>query len=155
MSENTIPRETLLSISGLEAMQRIVDGTLPSPAMASTMNYRFVAAEPGKVIVEATPGKHHVNPMGTTHGGWFGTILDTCMSCAVMTCVPKGSVYTTLEYKVNLTRGIPPGTPVQAIGTVDHAGRSTAVAKGEIRGMADGKLYGTASTTCLIMQITD
>ena len=69
-----------------------------------------------------------------------------------MTTVPKGAVYTTLEYKINIVRAIPVGTPVIATGVVDHAGRSTGVATGRIEGV-DGKLYATGSTTCLIMQI--
>ena len=72
-------------------------------------------------------------------------------ACAVMTTVPRGSYYTTLEYKVNITRALPLGREVLAIGTVDHGGRSTGVASGEIRGAEDGKLYATGSTTCLIM----
>ncbi|MFO7771785.1 MAG: PaaI family thioesterase, partial [Roseovarius gahaiensis] len=80
-------------------------------------------------------------------------ILDSCMGCAVMTKVPRGSVYTTLEYKVNITRAIPLGLRVRATGVVDHAGRSTGVASGEIRGIDDGKLYATGSTTCLIMKL--
>jgi len=80
-------------------------------------------------------------------------LLDSCMACAVMTKVPQGSIYTTLEYKVNLTRNIPLGTEIIAIGQTDHAGRTTGVAHGEIRGAQDGKLYATGSTTCLIMKI--
>jgi uncharacterized protein (TIGR00369 family) len=72
------------------------------------------------------------------------------MACAVMTKVPKGSMYTTLEYKINITRPIPLGTEIVAEGVVHHAGRSTGVADGEIRGAADGKLYATGSTTCMI-----
>jgi len=71
----------------------------------------------------------------------------------LMTKVPRGSAYTTLEYKVNITRAIPLGLRVQATGVVEHAGRSTGVATGEIRGIEDGKLYATGSTTCLIMQL--
>jgi uncharacterized protein (TIGR00369 family) len=89
--------------------------------------------------------------MGTVHGGWYGTLLDSAMACAVMTAVPKGSTYTTLEYKVNVTRALPPGTEIEAVGTVSHAGRSTGVAEGAIRGVLDGKLYATGSTTCLIL----
>ena len=73
------------------------------------------------------------------------------MACAVMTMVPQGSYYTTLEYKVNLTRAIPLGTEIAAIGQLDHAGRTTGVAHGEIRGVKDDRLYATGSTTCLIM----
>ena len=75
------------------------------------------------------------------------------MACAVMTKVPKGSIYTTLEYKINILRAIPLGMQVDCIGVVDHAGRSTGVAHGEIRGVEDGKLYATGSTTCIIMKL--
>lgn len=94
------------------------------------------------------------NPMGTVHGGWYGTLLDSSMACAVMTAVPKGAIYTTLEYKINIVRSIPIGTEIDCIGIIDHAGRSTGVAHGEIRGVENDKLYATGSTTCIIMDMT-
>ena len=90
--------------------------------------------------------------MGGVHGGWYGTLLDSALGCAVMTTVPQGHWYTTLEYKVNLTRALPMGMEIDCIAQVRHGGRSTAVAEAEIRGCADGKLYALGSTTCLIMK---
>ncbi len=143
---------TVLSMSGLAFMVAIRDGTLPQPPIGRVLNYVVTGVEDGRVTFTGTPTFDHVNPLGTVHGGWYGTLLDSCMACAVMTKVPKGSVYTTLEYKVNVVRAIPLGTQVEAIGTVSHAGRSTGVAEGVIRGVADGRLYATGSTTCLIME---
>ena len=145
-------RDQLLAMSGLAFMQAIRDGLLPQPPMARTLNYRLTEVSEGRVVFSGTPGFDHCNPLGTVHGGWYGTLLDSCMACAVQTHVPQGSFYTTLEYKVNLTRTIPLGTEVQAIGTVQHVGRTTGVATGELRGAADGRLYATGSTTCLIME---
>lgn len=144
-------RDRLLSMSGLAFMQGIRDGILPQPPIARLLNYRVTGVEPGRVTFRGTPTFDHCNPMGTVHGGWYGTLLDSAMACAVMTGVPQGSFYTTLEYKVNLVRGIPLGTEIMAEGVVQHAGRSTGVAEGAIRGAADGKLYATGTTTCLIM----
>lgn len=143
--------ETLLSMSGLAFMQAIRDGTLPQPPIGRVLNYVVTGVEDGRVTFTGTPTFDHVNPLGTVHGGWYGTLLDSCMACAVMTKVPQGSVYTTLEYKVNVVRAIPLGTEVEAVGTVSHAGRSTGVAEGVIRGAQDGRLYATGSTTCLII----
>ncbi|MEY1556435.1 PaaI family thioesterase [Yoonia sp. R2331] len=145
--------DKILSMSGFDFMCGIRDGTLPHPPIARLLNYRVDTVSEGKVIFRGTPQFDHVNPTGTVHGGWYGTLLDSCMACAVMTTVPQGSVYTTLEYKVNLTRTIPLGTEVLAIGTIDHAGRSTGVASGQIVDAQTGKLYATGSTTCIIMQI--
>jgi uncharacterized protein (TIGR00369 family) len=147
--------EKTLSLSGLDFMHAMLSGDISHPPISALMNYTLDAVEPGKVTFRGTPEFQHVNPAGGVHGGWYGTLMDSCMSCAVMTKTPKGSVYTTLEYKVNLTRAVPVGTEVLAIGTIDHAGRTTGVAHGEIRGAADGKLYATGSATCLIMKLTD
>jgi uncharacterized protein (TIGR00369 family) len=154
---DTLPKfaapETLLSMSGLEFMQQIRDGFQPGPAISDLLNYTLDSVEDGRVIFRGTPTVEHTNPMGSLHGGWYGTVLDSAMACAVMTKVSQGSVYTTLEYKINMIRSIPLGTEVLIEGTVSHAGRSTAVATGEIRAVADGTLYATGSTTCIILKM--
>lgn len=144
-------RATTLSMSGLDFMQAMLRGEISRPPIAGLLNYRLESAEFSKVVFRGTPGFAHANPAGGVHGGWYGTLLDSCMSCAVMTTLPKGSTYTTLEYKVNLTRAIPFDTDILATGTVQHAGRTTGVASGTITDAATGKLYATGSATCLIM----
>lgn len=146
-------QDTLLSMSGLAFMQGILDGTQPVPPISKVLNFQLDHVEPGRVVFRGTPLADHCNPMGTLHGGWYGTLLDSAMACAVMTHVPQGSVYTTLEYKVNIIRSIPMGTDIIAEGITSHAGRSTGVAQGTITGAADGKLYATGSTTCIIMAL--
>ncbi|MDW3183828.1 PaaI family thioesterase [Roseobacter sp.] len=144
----------VLSMSGLEFMQGILAGRHPGPPIGETMGYTLHTVSDGRAVFRGTPEFHVTNPMGTVHGGWYGTLLDSAMACAVMTKVPRGSVYTTLEFKINITRNIPLGTTIDCIGEIDHAGRSTGVAHGEIRGVEDGKLYATGSTTCIIMKMT-
>ena len=144
--------ETMLSMSGLDFMQAMRDGKISRPPISALMNYTLDTVEAGKVAFRGVPEFQHTNPAGGVHGGWYGTLLDSCMSCAVMTVTPKGSVYTTLEYKVNLTGAIPLGTEIIATGTIDHAGRSTGVAHGEIRDAKSDRLYATGSATCLIMR---
>lgn len=129
-------------------------GRIPGPPIARTLGYRLHAVDKGRVIFRGAPGFDVANPMRTVHGGWYGTLLDSAMACAVMSCVPKGSVYTTLEYKINITRAIPLETEIDCIGVVDHVGRSTGVAHGEIRGVEGDKLYATGSTTCIIMDMS-
>ncbi|MEO1639302.1 MAG: PaaI family thioesterase [Pseudomonadota bacterium] len=148
-------REAILSMSGLDFMLAMQAGEFSRPPISGLMNYAVESVKEGEVVFRGTPEFAHTNPMGGVHGGWYGTLLDSAMSCAVMTVTPKGSVYTTLEYKVNLTRAIPIGSEILATGTIDHAGRSTGVAHGEIRDAANGKLYATGSATCLIMQLSD
>jgi uncharacterized protein (TIGR00369 family) len=148
-----LTQEDLLSMSGLEFMQAILDGTNPAPPIGHTLGYGLHDIADGRAVFRGTPEFNVTNPLGTVHGGWYGTLLDSAMACAVMTKVPRGAVYTTLEYKINITRAIPLGMQIDCIGTVDHAGRSTGVASGKIIGVEDGKTYATGSTTCIIMQI--
>lgn len=146
-------RETVASMSGLEFLTGIRRGDLPAAPMARQMGIVMTEVAEGRVVFEGAPGEEHLNPVGTTHGGWFGTILDSALGCAVMSRLPAGSGYTTLEYKVNLIRGIPVGMRVRAIATADHVGRSTGVAKADLVGVEDGRLYAQGSTTCLVMRI--
>ena len=143
--------EEILSMSGLDFMQAVLDGSISGPPIGKLMNYWLDSVSLGEVRFRGAPKFESFNPLGTVHGGWYGTLLDSCMACAVMTMVPKGAFYTTLEYKTNITRTIPIETEIVATGFVQHAGRSTAVANGEIRGAQDGKLYATGATTCMIM----
>ncbi len=147
-------RDALLGQSGLEFMRAILAGQLPNPPIGDTLGFRVVAADPGRVTFEGTPAFGTLNPMRGVHGGWYGAILDSCMGCAVMTLLARGQIYTTLEYKVNITRALPLGMTARATGTTQHGGRRTATAAGELRGKEDGKLYATATTTCLIMDGT-
>ena len=148
-----MPMAEIATISGLDFMQAILDGRLPGPPIGATMGYHLHSVEEGRVVFRGTPEFNVTNPMGTVHGGWYGTLLDSAMACAVMTRVPRGSVYTTLEYKINILRPIPLGTTVDCWGEIDHVGRSTGIAHGEIRGVTDGRLYATGSTTCIVMQV--
>ena len=150
--DDLLSPQELLSMSGLEFMRGILEGRLPAPPISQVLKYQLDHVEEGRVRFRGTPEFAFANPLNTVHGGWYGTLLDSCMACAVMTVVPQGAFYTTLEYKVNITRSIPYGTPIVAEGWVQHGGRSTGVATGEIRGENDNRLYATGSTTCMIMQ---
>lgn len=132
-------------------MQAMLAGQIPHPTIAGLMGYRLTHVAPGRVTLTGAAAFGHTNPFGAVHGGWYGTVLDTALGCTVMTAVPQGRWYTTLEYKVNITRALPLGMEIEAEGLLDHAGRSTAVAHATIRGRADGRVYATGSTTCIIM----
>ena len=153
--EQSNPLDRLASMSGLAFMQGYLNGDIPPAPISKILGYRLHKVEEGLVVFRAIPQASAMNPMGGLHGGWYGTLLDSAMGCAVMTKVPQGSVYTTLEYKINIIRAIPVGVEIDCTGQVDHAGRSTGIAHGEIRGTETGKLYATGSTTCIIMKLPD
>ena len=96
--------EEFAALSGLEIMQGVLDGRLPAPPISRTMGFRLTEVGDGRTVFEGAAGFQHFNVLGGTHGGWFATLLDSCMGCAVHTRLPRGKGYTTLEYKVNIIR---------------------------------------------------
>ena len=149
--KDVLSMEEILEISGLDMMEGILKGIYPAAPIANILNYKVHAVEKGRVVFRGSPNLESRNPMGTLHGGWYGTILDSAMACAVMTTLPAGKIQTTLEFKVNIIRSIPIGVTVDALGTVEHSGKSTGVAVGSLVDVKSGKLYASSSTTCIIM----
>ena len=128
----------------------VISGELPQPPMAHLMDIGLVEVENGKAVFASTPSEFHYNPLGTVHGGFGATLLDSAMGCAVHSTLDPGDAYTTLEFKINFLRPLTHTTgPVRGIGTIVHAGRTTALAEGRIEDAA-GKLYAFATSTCLI-----
>lgn len=139
--------------TGLEQMQALLDGTLPYAEMARTLDFLIVEVDQGRAVFQGRPRKEHLNPMGTVHGGWFATLLDSALGCAVHTCMLPGRGYTTAELGVNLVKAITPKiSRVRAEGRVIHCGRQLATAEARLVG-PDGTLYAHATTTCLVFDL--
>ncbi|MGV6811584.1 MAG: PaaI family thioesterase [Brevirhabdus sp.] len=151
--DGLVDRDTLRVLSGLEFMRGVLDGRFAAAPISHVLNYELHAVDEGYIAFRGTPRFDDMNPLGTVHGGWYGTLLDSALACSVITRLPPGRMQTTLEFKVNLIRAIPPGTLIEAAATCPHAGRSTGVANGTICGVEDGRLYATGSTTCLVMDL--
>ena len=139
--------------TGLEQMQAMLNGSMPYPHIAETLDFALVEVEAGKAVFQGTPQLKHYNPLGTVHGGWYATLLDSAVGCAVHTMMPVGRGYTTAELSVNIVRAASHTSgPLRAIGTVIHCGKQLATAEGRIVG-PDGKLYAHATTTCLVFDM--
>ena len=91
--------------------------------------------------------------MGTVHGGWFATLLDSALGCSIHTRMEPGRGYTTAELGINLVKAITPKVQrVRAEGRVIHSGRQLATAEARLVG-PDGTLYAHATTTCLVFDL--
>lgn len=144
--------EQLSGKSGLEVMQAMLRGELPSAPIALTLDFLLVRAEFGYAVFQGRPGTAHLNPLGSVHGGWFATLLDSALGCAVHTRLAPGQGYTTAELSVNIVRALTPSVSrVRAEGRVIHCGRQLATAEGRLVG-SDGTLYAHATTTCLVFE---
>jgi uncharacterized protein (TIGR00369 family) len=145
--------EQVAGKTGLEQMQAMLRGELPSPHISETMDFCLVDVALGRAIFQGTPQLKHYNPLGSVHGGWYATLLDSAVGCAVHTMMPMGRAYTTAQLSVNIVRAASSKSgPLRAIGSVVHCGRQLATAEGRIVD-AEGKLYAHATTTCLVFEM--
>ncbi|HMO48257.1 MAG TPA: PaaI family thioesterase [Rubrivivax sp.] len=144
--------EQLQSKSGLQIMQAMLAGELPYPHIMQTLDYALVQIDKGKAVFQGVPQLMHYNPLGSVHGGWYATLLDSAMGCAVHTALQAGQAYTTAELGIHIVRAASlKSGPLRAIGQTVHVGRQLATAEARIVG-ADGKLYAHGSTTCLVFE---
>lgn len=150
LAPGVAPRRQVFGMTGMEVFEAIFAGVLPPAPIGDSLDFIPVHMEPGVAVFQGRPQQRHYNPLGTVHGGWFCTLLDSALGCAVHTTLAAGRGYTTLELKVNMLRPLTDSVPlVRAEGKVIQSGRQVAMAEGRIVG-ADGKLYAHATTTCLI-----
>ena len=92
------------TMSGLEFLRAIVSGELPPPPILSGFNATLGSVEEGSVEFRCRPDESHYNPIGTVHGGYVCTMLDSALGCAAQSTLPAGTGYTSLEIKVSYLR---------------------------------------------------
>jgi uncharacterized protein (TIGR00369 family) len=142
--------ETAKALGGLEFLKGIINGSQPHAPISELLGFHLIEVEEGHAVFEAVPEFRHYNPIGTVHGGFIATLLDSALGCAVFSTLAKGETWTTLELKFNMVRPLTKDTgPVRAEGRIVHRGRSVATSEGDIKDRA-GKLYAHATTTCMI-----
>ena len=143
-------RQLGVDLSGLELLQRAIAGEFPPPPIAMLMDIRLTEVARGRAVFTGTPQEFHYNPLGTVHGGYGATLLDSAMGCAVHSTLNAGDIYTTLEFKINFLRALTHETGVvRGMAAVINETRTTALAEGRIED-GEGKLYAFATTTCVI-----
>jgi uncharacterized protein (TIGR00369 family) len=142
--------DQVMGKTGQEFFDAIFSGELPAISIGDTLDFLPIEIKDGRAVFQGRPSARHYNPMGTVHGGWFSTLLDSAVGCAVHCTLAAGKAFTTAELKVNIVRPLTDKiTLIRAEGQVIHLGKRMATADGRIVG-ADGKLYAHASTTCFI-----
>jgi uncharacterized protein (TIGR00369 family) len=143
--------EQMAELSGLQLLQAMIDGRVPGPAISQTLGFRLVEVEAGRAVFEGDTGPHLLNPLGSVHGGFALTLIDSAAGCAVHTLLAAGTGYTTVETKANFTRAISAdaGT-IRCEGRVLHHGRQIATAEATLTG-ADGKLLAHGTSTLIIL----
>jgi uncharacterized protein (TIGR00369 family) len=147
----TCTQEEVAGRSGLDFIRAIISGELPRPPINKALNFWLAEADHGRAVFEGEPTEEYFNPIGTVHGGWAATLLDSALACAVQTVLKQGQIYTSVEMKVNFDRPVMPGRGIfRCEGKVVQAGSRIATSEARLVD-AEGKLLAHGTETCLIM----
>jgi uncharacterized protein (TIGR00369 family) len=142
---------TMMSMSGLDYLSAVLRGEAPAAPIASTLGFRPVDFAHGRAVFEGEPQRFVYNPLGSVHGGWAATLLDSALGCAVHSTLPAGKGYTTVDLSISMVRAITDRVSrVRCEASIIHSGGSIATAQGRIIDDA-GTLYAHGTTTCLIL----
>lgn len=138
-------------LTGLEQLRALLSAG-QRPGIAVALDFNLVDVQEGTATFEGVPGEHAYNPIGSVHGGYAATLLDSACGCAVHSKLTANQGYTTLELKVSYLKGMTKNTgKVRAHGRVINMGRRVAFAEAAITD-ADGKVYATATSTLLVIE---
>ena len=124
-----------------------------NPPIGRTMDFRLVEIEKGRALFEGTPSQEVLNPIGSVHGGYAATLLDSACGCATHSMLSPTQGYTTLELKVAYHRALSPDSgTVRAEGKILSIGRRTAFAEARLTDVT-GRLCASATSTLLVFDI--
>lgn len=150
-----LPLAEVASRSGLDLLTAMRDGSVPHAPITGVLDFHLTEVGPGLIVFTGRPARRFYNPIGTVHGGWISTLLDSCMGCAVHTTLAMGEAYTSLEIKVNFVKALTDSTgPVRAEGKLTSRGRRIATADGRLLDAA-GTVLALGTTTCLIFPLAE
>ncbi len=146
-----VSRDVATGVAGIDFLKGLRDGTHPAPPFAVETDVWIAEVEHGRVVFEATPSARFYNPLGTVHGGWISTLLDSAMACAVHSTLKAGQAYTTAAMTINFVRPVFENTGrLRCEGKIIDAGGRIATSEGRVWDEA-GTLIAHGSETCLLM----
>ena len=138
-------------LTGLEQLRKLIE-LGGRPPIAEALDFDLVEVGDGVAVFAGTPSLRAYNPIGTVHGGYAATLLDSACGCAVHSKLSPTQAYTTLELKVAYHKAITHATgPLRAQGRVLSVGRRAAFAEASLLDGA-GRLYASATSTLLVME---
>jgi len=117
-------RNNPAQLGGLEQLRGLMAAGKPPPMMR-TLSFAPTMVEPGKVVFEGSPGPETLNPIGSVHGGYAATLLDSACGAAVHTRLGAHQGFTTLELKVAYHHALTPASGPVDRPAGDPAGRSS------------------------------
>lgn len=150
----TDPRELALRAldrDGFGWLTQLKSGDLPPPPIIEALGFAMEEVESGRVVFSMRAEEWMSNPAVVVHGGMAATLLDTVLTLAIVSKLPKGRTAQTVQMNVNYVRPLlPSGEKVLAEGVAVYIGTTIGTAEGRVHD-ARGKLIAHGTATLAIL----
>ncbi|WP_097459488.1 PaaI family thioesterase [Mangrovitalea sediminis] len=147
----SLVKEVGQAMNGLEQLRALM-AKGRRPGIGDSLDFDLLEIDEGRAVFAGIPGDHAYNPIGTVHGGYPATLLDSACGCAVHSRLEAHQSYTTLELKIAYHKAMRRDTgQVRAEGVVISMGRRVAFAEAKLVD-SEGRLYASATSTLLVME---
>ena len=139
--------------TGLDYLKLIEEkGVSANPFWQTIGVKNFEVLEPGKVRFIALPEDFHSNIIGSVHGGFAASLLDSALATAVHTLIPIAGKMTTIQMNINYVRAKKVGQgEIYCEGEAVHVGKQMATAEAKVID-GEGKIYSHGTATLLILK---
>lgn len=137
---------------GLKWLDKMKAGELPPPPIIEALGFEPEELEEGRIVFSMRAEEWMSNPASVVHGGMAATLLDTVLTLAVVSKLPKGKTAQTIQMNVHYVRPLlPTGEKVLGEGVALHVGTTMGTAEGRVYD-ARGKLIAHGTATMAILE---
>jgi uncharacterized protein (TIGR00369 family) len=137
-------------LSGREFLERISRRELPLPPILEVLDITNGTAGDGWIEFVMRPQPFMMNLAGTVHGGVLATLVDSALTCALVTRLPQGMACVSIDLQMRFFRPARMSAEtLTARAEVLNAGTTLGTTQGEIRD-AKGRLIVHATSSLAI-----
>ncbi|HRJ70435.1 MAG TPA: PaaI family thioesterase [Beijerinckiaceae bacterium] len=145
-------RQQVADMTGREMLEAMMAGKLPAPTIGRALNFILTEVGDGTAVFEGETNSGIMNPIGTVHGGWVLTMIDSATACAAQSTLPAGVSQTTVETKANMTRPIFVDTGrVRCEGRVISRGNQIITTEATVTDSA-GRILAHGTSTVMVLR---
>lgn len=139
-----------MQLDGREFLERIGRKEIPLPPILSVLDISEGSMGEGWIEFAMRPHGYMLNLAGTVHGGVLATLVDSALTCALVTRLPKGMACTTIDLQMRFFRPAHLSAErLTARAEIVNMSKSLGTTMGEVRD-ANNRLLVHATSSLLI-----
>ena len=137
-------------LDGREFLEQIGRGEIPLPPILSVLDISEGSVGEGWIEFSMRPQPYMLNLAGTVHGGVLATLIDSALTCALVTRLQKGIACTTIDLQMRFFRPAHLSAErLTARAEIINMSKSLGATTGEIRDAKDRLLVHATSSLAI------